>query len=77
MAASAVNGLLNDSRETVGFRIVPAEEAMELTKKYSPELPNVFLYFDGNETKKTPEIFTDTATEYLRASCGRKVDFDG
>ena len=65
--------LVNDSGKTVGFRIVPASEAMELTKKYSPHLSDVFLYFDGNKTKMTSEIFVDTAIKYLRKSQGKKL----
>ncbi len=69
--------LVNDSGKTVGFRIVPASEAMELTKKYSPHLSDVFLYFDGNKTKMTSEIFVDTAIKYLRKKPRKKIDFAG
>ncbi len=65
--------LLNDDGKTVGFRIVPAEEAMELTRKYSPSLTNVFLHFDGGKTKRTFEVFTDAAIRFLRESDGKKL----
>jgi nucleoside-triphosphatase len=65
--------LFNDDGETVGFRIVPAAEAMDLTMKYSPELSDVFLYFEGRETEKNPEIFTDTAIRYLKEGRGKKL----
>lgn len=65
--------ILNDSGETVGFRIVPASEAMELTIKYSPQLSDVFLYFDGRKTKMTSEIFVNTAIRYLRTCKGKKL----
>jgi len=65
--------LLNDSGETVGFRLAPAAEAMALTAKYTPSLSNVFLYFDGEKTKMAPEVFTDTAIRYLRESEGKEL----
>jgi nucleoside-triphosphatase len=65
--------LLGDSGETVGFRITPAGEAMELTRKHSPELPDIFLHFDGSRTENRPEIFADTAVRYLRQNGGKKL----
>jgi len=65
--------LLDESGKTVGFRIAPASEAMELTRRYSPELSEVFLHFDGKSTKAKPEIFTETAIRYLRQSRKKKL----
>jgi nucleoside-triphosphatase THEP1 len=65
--------LLDDSGKTVGFRITPAGEAIALTKKYSPELPDVFLFFDGSRTENMPGIFADTAVRYLRENEGKKL----
>ena len=65
--------LFGKSGKTVGFRITPASEAMHLTAPYSPDLSNVFLFFDGQKTKMNPEIFTETATRYLRESEGKKL----
>lgn len=65
--------ILNDSGETVGFRLATAAEAMALTEKYSPGLSNVFLYFGGEKIKMAPEIFTDIAIKYLRESEGKEL----
>lgn len=65
--------LYGPSGKTVGFRITPASEAMSLTAPYSPELSNIFLFFDGQKTKLNPEIFTETAIRYLRESEGKKL----
>lgn len=65
--------LLDDFGKTVGFRITPVAEAMDLTAKYSPELSDIFLYFDGEKTIMAPEVFTDTAIKYLRESEGKKL----
>jgi nucleoside-triphosphatase THEP1 len=65
--------LYGASGKTVGFRITPAAEAMNLTASYSPELSNIFLFFDGQKTNMNPEIFTETAIRYLRESEGKKL----
>lgn len=65
--------LFNDFGQTVGFRIVPAVEAMELTIKYSPWLSDVFLYFDGGKTEKKTEVFAETAIRYLKDGKGKKL----
>ena len=65
--------LLNESGETVGFRIAAAGEAMDLTRKYSPELPDVFLHFNGSRTEKRSDVFADTAVKYLRESRGKQL----
>lgn len=65
--------LLNHSGKTVGFRIAPASEAIDLTRQYSPALSDVFLYFDGKKTNMKSEVFADTAIKYLRESKGKKL----
>lgn len=65
--------LLNDLGETMGFRIVPASDAMFLTRKYSPDLTDVFLLFNDGEIKMTPEIFADTAIKYMRKGQEKKL----
>lgn len=65
--------LLDDAGETVGFRITGPEEAQELTRKYSPELPDIFLWFQGRSAEKSPEVFTNSAVRYLRESKEKKL----
>lgn len=65
--------LLNDSGETVGFRIVPASQAMALTERYSSGLSDVFLYFNGGETVVKPGAFADTIVKYLEGSVGKRL----
>ncbi|MDD3167846.1 MAG: nucleoside-triphosphatase [Eubacteriales bacterium] len=65
--------LLNESGVTAGFRLVPAAEAMSLTAEYSSGLSDTFLSFDGEKTAFKPEVFSDTAIEYLRAREGKKL----
>lgn len=65
--------LFSDSGETAGFRITAAGEAMDLTKKYSPGLTDVFLFFDGSRTETVPGIFADAAVRYLRENEGKKL----
>lgn len=65
--------LLNESGKTVGFRIVPAAEAMSLTAQYSSKLSDIFLYFDGEKTEVRPDVFSGSAVKYLRESKGKKL----
>lgn len=65
--------LLNESGETVGFRVVTTAEAMALTARYTPELSDVFLYFGGEKAEVRPEVFSDSALKYLRESKGKKL----
>lgn len=65
--------LLDGAGKTVGFRITAIEEAMDLTKIYSPALPDVFLFSDGDRTGKKPEVFADTAVRLLLESREKKL----
>lgn len=62
--------LLDGTGTTVGFRIAPAAEALNLTREYDRGLSNIFLHFDGSRAVKTPEVFAESALHYL-------TDFDG
>ena len=57
--------LLNESGTTVGFRIVPAAEAMELTRKYKSGLSDVFLFFGGERKKVDKDLFKGAPLDYL------------
>lgn len=65
--------LLDGGGETVGFRIVPVSEALELTREYQPDLTGIFLAFQNGKAEKAPEIFLKTALQYLNDSGGAKL----
>lgn len=65
--------LLGENGETVGFRIVPAIDAMELTKAYSPELEDVFLSFKNKIVKKNPEVFSTSGIKFLQNNLHKKL----
>ncbi len=65
--------LINSCGETKGFRIVPASEAMELTRSYSPDLPDIFLFADGRYRRFRPEIFRDKALNYLKNNESKRM----
>ncbi len=65
--------LLDSSGETVGFRIVPAAEALELTREYQADLTGIFLSFQNGKAVKAPKLFLETALQYLNHSDGKKL----
>jgi nucleoside-triphosphatase len=65
--------LLSELGETVGFRIVPASQAMALTERYSSGLTDVFLLFNGGETTVRPSVFADSIIRHLAESEGKKL----
>lgn len=65
--------LLDVSCETLGFRIAPAAEALELTKEYQTDLTGVFLAFQNGKAVKAPEVFLETALQSLNNSGGKKL----
>lgn len=65
--------LLGESGETLGFRIVPAAQAMALTERYSSELSDVFLSFNGGDAEVDPRVFEDSIVRHLEESEGKKL----
>ncbi|MDF3000315.1 MAG: hypothetical protein K0Q48_434 [Bacillota bacterium] len=65
--------LLDGTGATVGFRITPAAEAVNLTREYDRGLSNIFLHFDGSRVVKTPEVFAEATLRYLTDFNGKKL----
>ncbi len=65
--------LLDGSGKTVGFRIVPASESLELTAEYDAAMPGVFLYFGREGPMVNLNVLAYSISGYLEESGGKKL----
>jgi nucleoside-triphosphatase len=65
--------LLDDTGRTLGFRAVPAFEALELTAEYISVMPGLFLHFEDGKATASTEIFTDMVIGFLEHSKEKKL----
>ncbi|MEG0157688.1 MAG: nucleoside-triphosphatase, partial [Anaerovoracaceae bacterium] len=64
--------LLDEEGAIVGYRVVPAKEALEIERVYTPDLDNVFRLFKENCTVNAPEVFYEGCMNYLRDQEGKQ-----
>jgi len=65
--------LLDSTGATVGFRITPAAEALNLNREYDRSLSGIFLRFEDGRAVKTQEVFSKSALGFLAESCESKL----